>query len=90
MGGSDHALLAADGDGSLAGIGVGPAQALDDGQELLRLMRERQPSPAASATLAAIHHRYLGSPKPPKGGTMSLGPIGCACSAWTAGICGRA
>ncbi len=65
-------LLAADGDGSLAGIGVTPEQALDDGQELLRLMRERQPTPEAAAMLAAIHHRYLGAPKPPKGGTMSL------------------
>ncbi len=82
-------LLAADGDGSLAGHRVGPAQALDDGQELLRLMRERQPSPAASATLAAIHHRYLGAPKPPKGARCRW-PTGCACSAWTAGICGRA
>jgi len=64
--------VAVDADGSLAVIGVNPEQALADCQELLRLMRERQPTPAASATLAAIHHRYLGATKPPKGGTMSL------------------
>jgi len=65
-------LLVDDGDGSLAAIGVRPAQAVGDCQELLRLMRERQPSPEASATLATIHRRYLGAPKPPKDGTMSL------------------
>jgi hypothetical protein len=64
--------LAADGDGSLASIGVHPEQALADCQDLLRLIQERQPSPAASATLAAIHHRYLGATKPAKGETMSL------------------
>ena len=64
--------LAADGDGSLARIGVHPEQALADCQELLRLMHERQPTPEASATLAAIHHRYLGATKPAKGETMSL------------------
>jgi hypothetical protein len=64
--------LTTDADGSLAVIGVMPEQALADCQELLRLMRERQPTPEASATLATIHHRYLGAAKPPKGGTMSL------------------
>jgi hypothetical protein len=64
--------LAGDADGSLAHIGVEPAQALADCQELLQLMRERQPSPAASATLATIHRRYLGATKPPTGGPMSL------------------
>jgi hypothetical protein len=64
--------LADDSDGSLATIGVSPAQALDDGQELLRLMRERQPTPEAAAVLATIHHRYLGAAKPLAGGTMSL------------------
>ena len=64
--------LAVDADGSLAAIGVDPAQALADCQELLRLMQERQPTPAASATLALIHRRYLGAAKPAKGGTMSL------------------
>jgi hypothetical protein len=64
--------LAADADGSLAVLGVSSEQAVADCQDLLRLMTERQPSPEASATLAAIHRRYLGAAKPPKGGTMSL------------------
>jgi len=64
--------LEADGDGSLARIGVSPEQALADCQELVRLMHERQPSPEASAILAAIHHRYLGATKPAARGTMSL------------------
>jgi transposase-like protein len=65
-------MLATDADGSLTPIGVSPAQAVADCQELRRLMTERQPTPAASATLAAIHRRYLGATKPPTGGTMSL------------------
>jgi hypothetical protein len=64
--------LAGDRDGSLAAIGVSPEQALADSQDLLRLMAERQPTPEAAATLAAIHHRYLGAAKPAKGETMSL------------------
>jgi hypothetical protein len=64
--------LVADGDGSLAAIRVAPAQAAADGQELRRLMQERQPSPEASATLEAIHRRYLGAAKPPTDGTMSV------------------
>ena len=64
--------LAADADGSLAAIGVAPAQAVADCQELRRLMTERQPSPEASATLATMHHRYQGAAKPAKGETMSL------------------
>jgi transposase-like protein len=64
--------LAADADGSLRAIGVAPTQAVADCRDLLRLMTERQPSPAASAVLATIHHRYLDAAKPPKGGTMSL------------------
>jgi len=64
--------LAADGDGSLASIGVRPEQAVADCQELLRLMTERQPTPEASAILATIHRRYLGAAKPAKSGTMSL------------------
>jgi len=64
--------LAADADGSLAAIGVMPAQAVADCQELRRLVTERQPPPAAAATLASIHRRYLRASKPPKGGTMSL------------------
>jgi transposase-like protein len=64
--------LARDADGSLALIGVAPTQALADCQELLRLMRERQPTPEAAALLATIHRRYLGATKPAKGETMSL------------------
>jgi transposase-like protein len=64
--------LEADGDSSLASIGVRPDQALADCQDLVRLMTERQPGVEASATLAAIHHRYLSATKPPPGGSMSL------------------
>jgi hypothetical protein len=64
--------LAADADGSLAAIGVHPAQAVMDGQAVLRLMTERQPSEAASATLEAIHRRYLAAPRPAAGGSTSL------------------
>jgi transposase-like protein len=65
-------LLAADADGSLAAIGVSPAHAVADCQDLLRLITERQPTPAASATLEAIHRRYLAAAKPAKGESMSL------------------
>lgn len=65
-------LLTSDADGSLAAIGVAPEQAIGDCQELLRLLRARQPSPAASATLEAIHRRYLAAAKPRQGETMSL------------------
>jgi transposase-like protein len=65
-------LLSGDGDGSLALLGVSPAQAVADGQDLVRLMTERQPSTAASATLAAIHRRYMAAPKPRPGEAMSL------------------
>lgn len=64
--------LATDDDGSLASIGVVPAQAIADCQDLVRLMTERQPSPAASATLATIHRRYLNASKPLPGKKMSL------------------
>jgi hypothetical protein len=64
--------LATDADGSLALIGTTPEQAMADCQDLLRLMVERQPTPEAAATLAAIHRRYLGASKPAKGEAMSL------------------
>ncbi|MDF3017552.1 MAG: putative transposase for insertion sequence element [Thermomicrobiales bacterium] len=64
--------LEADSDGSLAAMRVSPAQAIADCQEVLRLMIERQPIPEASATLAAIHRRYLGAAKPLAGESMSL------------------
>jgi hypothetical protein len=66
------AALVTDADGSLAAIGVRPAQAVADAQELRRLMVERQPSPAASAALEAIHRRYLAAPMPAAGSSMSL------------------
>lgn len=64
--------LEVDADGSLAAIGVTAPQAVTDGQTLLRLMSERQPSEAASATLEALHRRYLTAPKPGAGDAMSL------------------
>ena len=65
-------LLVSDADGSLAAMGVTPAQAVADCQDLVRLMTERQPSPAASATLEALHRRYVAAPKPRVGEPMSL------------------
>jgi len=56
--------LAKDADGSLRSIGVTPQQAVADVNELLRLIRERQPSPQATATLQEIHQRYLRAPSP--------------------------
>jgi transposase-like protein len=58
--------LARDADGSLAKIGVTPEQAVTDNDELLRLMRERQPTPEAQAKLAAIHERYAQARSPKK------------------------
>jgi len=56
--------LASDADGSLRAIGVPPQQAVADANALLRLIRERQPSPQADATLREIHQRYLHAPSP--------------------------
>jgi len=56
--------LASDTDGSLQAIGVTPAQALADCNELLRLIRERQPGPQAEAKLQEIHLRYIQAPSP--------------------------
>ena len=64
--------LAADADGSLAALGVAPAQAVADCRGLLGLMAERRPTPAASARLAAIHRRYLGAPVPARGEAACL------------------
>lgn len=66
------AALATDADGSLAAIGVAPVQALADGQDLLRLMTARHPTPEASASLASIHRRSLGATAPAKGEAMTL------------------
>jgi hypothetical protein len=67
-----EAALAEDADGSLALIRVDPAQAVADVQTLLRLVRERDPTPEAAATLRAIHRRYQGAPPPEKGEGASL------------------
>jgi hypothetical protein len=56
--------LEKDADGSLAGIGVSPQQAVSDCDELLRLIQERQPTPEAAAKLAEIHLRYRAAPSP--------------------------
>ena len=81
--------LATDADGSLAAIGVAPAQAVADCADLLRLMHERHPTAEARALLAAIHRRYLGAARPRQGSPCRW-PTGCAGSAWTGGTCGRA
>ena len=64
--------LAGDADGSLAAIGVTPAQAVADGQELLRLVGGAATDPGGERDAGAIHRRYLGAPQPRKGETMSL------------------
>ena len=64
--------LAEDVDGSLARIGVDPARAVEDAQTLLRLVRERDPTAEATATLRAVHRRYQGAPPPRKGEAASL------------------
>jgi len=64
--------LAGDADGSLAAIGVTPTQALAEGQDLRRLIRERQPTAEAKALLETIHRRSLGAPAPRNGERASL------------------
>ena len=64
--------LANDADGSLALIGVAPAQAVADVQTLRRLMHERDPTPGAARDLRAIHRRYREAPPPAKGEGTSL------------------
>jgi transposase-like protein len=58
--------LAQDADGSLAAIGVTPEQARADNDELLRLIKERQPTPEADAKLEEIHQRYAQAASPAK------------------------
>jgi hypothetical protein len=67
-----EAALAADADGSLALIGVDPAQAVAGVRTLVRLVHERDPTPQAAADLRAIHRRYQGAPPPAKGEGTSL------------------
>ena len=65
--------LAADADGSLAAIGVSPAQAVADCQELLRLMTERQPTPGGERARWRPSTAATWAPRSrAKGGTMSL------------------
>lgn len=64
--------VATDADGSLAVIAVDPKQAVADVQSLLRLVRARDPTPAAEQELRAIHRRYQGAPPPRKGEAASL------------------
>jgi len=67
-----EAALAADADGALALIGVAPARAVADVRALLRLVRARDPTPAAARELRALHQRYQGAPPPAKGEGTSL------------------
>lgn len=57
--------LARDADGSLMAIGVSPAQAVADCEELLRLVKARPGGPGAEVILEGIHRRYLEA-APPK------------------------
>lgn len=61
-------LLAQDADGSLGAIGVKPEQAVADCEQLLRLVRERQPGAEAEKSLEAIHLRYIAAPPPKRDG----------------------
>lgn len=61
-------LVKADGDGSLAAIGVTPEQALADLKRLGELIHSRQP--AEEQELAALHGRYLQA-APPSGGEQA-------------------
>jgi len=56
--------LEKDEDGSLAVIGVSGGQAVADVDELLRLVRKREPGPEVEEQLAQIHQRYLSAPSP--------------------------
>lgn len=62
--------IQADADGSLAAIGVPPAQAVADVEALRRLMRERQP--AARTEPRAIHLRYRAAASPRHLGTETV------------------
>lgn len=66
--------LAQDADGSLAAIGVSPAQAVADVATLCRMVRERPATTAAPTQLRTIHRRYQGAVSPRQSGaaTMSL------------------
>ena len=64
--------LAKDADGSLEAIGVKPEEAVADCEELLRLVRERQPGSEAEELLEAIHLRYIAAPPPKRNGEKKV------------------
>jgi len=63
-------LAARDSDGSLATVGVSPAQASADLQRLGALMAQRRPEDQPE--LQALHRRYLAAAPPGKGQSASL------------------
>ena len=64
--------FAKDADGSLGAIGVKPEQAVKDCEELLRLVRLRQPGTEAETSLEGIHSRYIAA-APPHDGEEKVG-----------------
>lgn len=65
-------LLGTDADGSLGAIGVKPEQAVADCEELLRLVRLRQPGAETETLLETIHRRYIAA-VPPQDGEEKVG-----------------
>src|SRR5205085_620052 len=63
-------LVARDSDGSLAAIGVEPAQAVADLARLGELISSRQPTQAAE--MEQLHRRYMAAAPPKKGAGASL------------------
>jgi hypothetical protein len=63
-------LVAHDRDGSLAALGVTPAQATADLERLGRLIHRRQPEEVGQ--VVALHRRYVAARAPKKGETASL------------------
>ena len=65
--------LAGDADGSLAGIGIAPAQAVTNCRTCCGCCGSgSQPGGGRTGAAGRIHRRYLGAAKPAKGETMSL------------------
>ncbi len=64
--------LGTDADGSLGAIGVKPEQAVADCEELLRLVRLRQPGAETETLLETIHRRYIAA-VPPQAGEEKVG-----------------
>jgi len=64
--------LVKDADGSLGAIEVKPEQAVADCEELLRLIRERQPGAEAEAMLETIHRRYMAAAPPKRNGEEKM------------------